>query len=208
MNPLRKTNVLITLGVLFTIGGVMRVVSGTPATAEASSDPAEASVHDYGENSNTALSADPIPVSPEQVCFSEASARSIREDLDRMDTQSAILGEREIELKLWEDELKLQTTELDSLRETIETRWMALKTEAEADINHLADMYSAMKPDQAASIFDKMDPVFAAGFLRLMTSEQAGLILASMDSDKAYIVSISLANRNDDIRSSIGARAP
>ena len=45
-----------------------------------------------------------------------------------------------------------------------------------------------------------MDPAFAAGFLRLMPSEQAGLILASMDSKKAYVISVKLATMNADVR--------
>ena len=51
-----------------------------------------------------------------------------------------------------------------------------------------------------AAIFDQMDPAFAAGFLRLMQSDQAGMILAGMDTSKAYVVSVRLASLNDDIR--------
>ena len=68
------------------------------------------------------------------------------------------------------------------------------------DLKHLADMYGAMKPDQAATIFDQMDPGFAAGFLRLLSSEQAGLIMASMESQQAYVVSVRLASLNEDLR--------
>jgi flagellar motility protein MotE (MotC chaperone) len=57
-----------------------------------------------------------------------------------------------------------------------------------------------MKPDSAASIFNQMDPAFAAGFLRLMPSEQAGLILAAMDSKKAYVISVKVASMNADVR--------
>ena len=77
-----------------------------------------------------------------------------------------------------------------------------MTAEAEMDITHLAQMYGAMKPDQAAQIFDKMDPSFAAGFLRELRSEQAGLILARMEPNNAYAVSIKIAARNEDIRSS------
>ena len=68
------------------------------------------------------------------------------------------------------------------------------------DIRHLAGMYSAMKPDAAATIFNQMDPAFAAGFLRLIPSEQAGLILANMDAKKAYVISVKLATMNADVR--------
>jgi flagellar motility protein MotE (MotC chaperone) len=45
-----------------------------------------------------------------------------------------------------------------------------------------------------------MDPSFAAGFFRELKSEQAGLILAKMEPNKAYAVSIKIAARNEDIR--------
>jgi flagellar motility protein MotE (MotC chaperone) len=69
-------------------------------------------------------------------------------------------------------------------------------------MDHLARMYGTMKPDQAASIFNQMDSDFAAGFLRLMRSEQAGMILAGMETKKAYAVSLRLAAMNEDVRNS------
>jgi flagellar motility protein MotE (MotC chaperone) len=45
-----------------------------------------------------------------------------------------------------------------------------------------------------------MDSGFAAGFLRLMVPDQAGLVLANMEAEKAYLVSIKLATMNDDVR--------
>lgn len=82
----------------------------------------------------------------------------------------------------------------------METRWEDMQAFAGEDLNHLAQMYGAMKPDQAATIFNQMDPGFAAGFLRLLNSEQAGLIMANMESQQAYIVSVRLASINEDLR--------
>ena len=89
---------------------------------------------------------------------------------------------------------------MQALQTTLETRWQQIQGASDQDIKHLAGMYSAMKPDSAASIFNQMDPAFAAGFLRLMPSEQAGLILASMDSKKAYVISVKVASMNADVR--------
>ncbi|OYW84184.1 MAG: hypothetical protein B7Z22_11160, partial [Hyphomonas sp. 32-62-5] len=83
---------------------------------------------------------------------------------------------------------------------TLEARWQEMQASSDQDIEHLARMYSAMKPDQAALIFNQMDAGFAAGFLRLMASDQAGLILANMEAQKAYLVSVKLATMNDDVR--------
>ena len=94
------------------------------------------------------------------------------------------------------------------LQKMLDERWKRMSATADQDVEHLASMYAAMKPDQAAAIFDQMDPSFAAGFLRLMPSDQAGMILAGMETSKAYVVSVKLASRNEDIRRATSAPAP
>jgi flagellar motility protein MotE (MotC chaperone) len=66
------------------------------------------------------------------------------------------------------------------------------------DVRHLVAMYEQMKPKQAGQIFNAMDPTFAAGFLGQMNAPSAALILANMDAEKAYSVSLLLAGRNVD----------
>jgi flagellar motility protein MotE (MotC chaperone) len=57
-----------------------------------------------------------------------------------------------------------------------------------------------MKPKKAASIFDKMDPAFAAGFLREIDGARAGLILSEMNVQQSYKVSLLIANRQSEWR--------
>ena len=64
------------------------------------------------------------------------------------------------------------------------------------DGRHLADMYRQMKPKQAGRIFNAMAPEFAAGFLGQMGAVSAAQILANMEAEKAYAVSLLLAGRN------------
>ena len=76
----------------------------------------------------------------------------------------------------------------------------ALKAVANDDLRHLVGMYETMKPKDAADIFDSMDAAFAAGFLREMTSDNAGLIMANMDPKKSYAISVIIAGRNAKFR--------
>ncbi len=71
---------------------------------------------------------------------------------------------------------------------------------AEQDIVHLTTMYQTMKPKQAAAIFNEMDVNFAAGFLRKMKSNQAGLILSNMEAKKAYQISLIIASKRAKYR--------
>ena len=78
-----------------------------------------------------------------------------------------------------------------------------LDASATQDISHLVKMYSSMKPKKAASIFDKMDPAFAAGFIREIEGARAGLILSEMNVQQSYRISLLIANRQSEWRNGI-----
>ena len=99
-----------------------------------------------------------------------------------------------------QQELDRRASDLEAVEQTLQERWGQLQEASNDDMEHLARMYGTMKPDQAASIFNQMDSDFAAGFMRLMRSEQAGMILAGMETRKAYAVSLKLAALNEDVR--------
>lgn len=194
-----RSNVLLTLGVLFTLGAATRLVpvnlaDATEADAEKTADTPAAEVK-TADTANTKT----VPIEG-QICFSEDLSAALANDQLRLETETDKLAARELELQAMEAELAQTRADLTVLQASLETRWTDMQAFAGEDLNHLAQMYGAMKPDQAATIFDQMDPGFAAGFLRLLNSEQAGLIMANMESQQAYIVSVRLASLNEDLR--------
>lgn len=198
-----RTHVLITLGVLFTIGGATRILPSTLASAENSKveeTSLAAATVEHAPDTHTPPATAP-KAGLTEVCLTGEAAEALTSDQEALKARADALQEQELELQARKQELDKQAVELAALRETIDERWKTMSTNADNDITHLAQMYSAMKPDQAAGIFNQMDPGFAAGFLRLMPSDQAGLILAGMQSEKAYVVSVKLASKNGDIRS-------
>lgn len=194
-----RSNVLLTLGVLFTLGAATRFIPANFAEAK------EASAEDITATASPAIniadtgSPNALPIEG-QICFSEDLSAQLASDQLRLETESGKVLERDLELQAWAAELDQTRAELTALQATLETRWQDMQAFAGEDLNHLAQMYGAMKPDQAATIFNQMDPGFAAGFLRLLNSEQAGLIMANMESQQAYIVSVRLASLNEDLR--------
>ena len=191
------SHVLLTLGVLFTIGGATRFLPNDLAFAEdVANAPSATGSQDAAKPETDKKGA----AGPSEVCFTSESAAMVAEDQWLFESQKEELKTEKLALQTWEKELQTQTAELQALQTTLETRWQQIQGASDQDIKHLAGMYSAMKPDSAASIFNQMDPAFAAGFLRLMPSEQAGLILASMDSKKAYVISVKVASMNADVR--------
>jgi len=195
-----RTNVLLTLGLLFTLGAASRLVPSSVAS------PAGAETAIANAAATAAATSEHAPVKSKitdiagQICFSEDLADAMAADQLRLSTRTNQLNERELELEAWSTELEQTRQDLSLLQTTLETRWQDMQAFASEDLKHLAQMYGAMKPDQAATIFNQMDPGFAAGFLRLLSSEQAGLIMANMESQQAYIVSVRLASLNEDLR--------
>ena len=152
-----------------------------------------------GEQAEAIVAAMPA-AGDQQVCFTGETAALLAQDRFMFESSEEALEEQKLKLQTWETELKAQTAELQALQQTLEARWEQMQTASDNDLKHLSTMYGSMKPDQAAEIFNQMDPAFAAGFLRELSGEQAGLILARMETNKAYVVSVKLATLNADIR--------
>ncbi|MCI4661727.1 MAG: hypothetical protein MRY63_07920 [Neomegalonema sp.] len=120
------------------------------------------------------------------------------------------LKKREQELVAYERQLDARKLELEAAAKKIEERIAQLESSkkefekmvelvdgaAQRDIAHLVQMYTKMKPQQAAEIFNSMPPNFASGFLAQMKSNAASQILANMETKKAYAVTLELAGRN------------
>lgn len=205
MSDSKRSHVLLTLGLLFTIGGAARFLPSSLASADSIAPSEEASAShptDHGDGTGQPVPARTVTLSEPaaSACFTRETAELMARDQELIETEKKALEEERLALQAWEARLSTQTEELMGVQDALEARWQEMKVTSDEDIQHLAQMYGSMKPDQAAQIFNQMDPGFAAGFLRELSSEQAGLILASMDTSKAYVVSVQLASMNDDIR--------
>ena len=200
-----KTNsshVLLTLGALFLIGAATRFLPERLAEAEDAVEEVDVPLvlSDDEPQAFDAPKSQPDSKQVEASCFSLEMAETLQADRDLLETELSNLNDEKLALENWENELTARTNELQALQQSMENRWTEMQAVAQQDIQHLVKMYAAMKPTQAAEIFDKFDPKFAAGFLRGMKSDQAGLIVANMDPTKAYQVSLELAAINEDLR--------
>ena len=116
-----------------------------------------------------------------------------RADLAR---REAALEERAQLLEAIEERVRDRLAELVAARDKLAETAALVDDAAGKDVRHLADMYRQMKPKQAGRIFNAMAPEFAAGFLGQMGAVSTAQILANMEADKAYAVSLLLAGRN------------
>lgn len=135
-----------------------------------------------------------------QQCLTGAVYEAVTADLQRLEEREVEINEREVALAAVEKKLATQLTTVEKANAELQANLEALKTVANDDLRHLVSMYETMKPKQAAEIFDSMDASFAAGFLREMTSDNAGLVMANMDPKKSYAISVIIAGRNSKFR--------
>lgn len=196
-----RSYVLLTLGVLFSVGAAVRFLPSNLAIADESHKPAPAVQDEHAPLPDaTAARSDAKQI--DKVCFTAETAALLAEDQKKLKAQQAALQELELQLTARQQELDRREADLQAVQATLDERWDKMLDASNNDMDHLARMYGSMKADQAAQIFNQMDSDFAAGFLRLMRSEQAGMILAGMETEKAYAVSLKLASMNEDIRDS------
>ncbi len=191
-----KSNILIILGGVFAISMLGRSLT---MNAEAETAPPE-NEKSSSELPNYIPSGMEPPAKEGDVCLTGAVLDSIKEQRLVIETREEELAERERTLEAIERRVEERMAALDESNKQLEDKMALLKRTASEDVTHLANMYETMKPAQASQIFNQMDPVFAAGFLREMASEQAGLILANMQPNKAYEISIIIASKNSDLR--------
>lgn len=136
----------------------------------------------------------------ETQCLSPKLVEQILPTQKALTEREARITEREAELKALEYMLTDRLASLEASHEALQTMSDKLDASAGEDISHLVKMYSTMKPKKAAGIFDKMDPAFAAGFLREIDGTRAGLILSEMSVQQSYRVSLLIANRQSKWR--------
>ncbi len=174
---------------LATSGAVRLGASGQAIAREVSAlagEHAEASATGAGEN-----------------CGSEAD---IAEVLARLSDREAKLAVREAALEdrlqalsVAEIQIGKNLTALVEAEAELEKTMALADTAAEDDLKRLTAVYENMKPKEAAPLFAEMDPKFAAGFLGRMRSDAAAAIMAGLEPQVAYTISVILAGRNANV---------
>lgn len=106
------------------------------------------------------------------------------------------MAEREQTLTLVRQEVDRNLAALAEAEAELRATLALADGAAAADLDQLTQMYQNMKPKEAAALFETMDPNFAAGFLGQMPATAAGAIMAGLQPETAYRISLVLAGRN------------
>ena len=113
-------------------------------------------------------------------------------DIQRQEEE---LAKTKRELMAIQEEINRKIETLTRLRNEIRTQVNQKKSIEEAKIRHLIKAYSAMKPQKAATLIEKLDLKFAIELLSKMKGDNVGNILSYVEVEKAAKISEGLAKR-------------
>ena len=143
-----------------------------------------------GDPTQTIAANCPAPPNPDALLL------AIREREQQLDQRERTIEERLTVLSVATEEFERQQASLVEAEKKLAATLAIADSAAENDIRQITAVYENMKPKDAAEVFDTMDQKFAAGFLIRMNPQAAANILAAMEADNAYGVSLLMANRN------------
>ncbi len=181
----QKSRVLLAMTVLLIASAIIRVSDEAGMALAQATELASGLVDQSATTGNAPEIAELLAALSSREQRLTEREQQMRERQQLLDEATRALDEKLIELNAAEN----------SLRATI-----ALATSAaEDDIMQLVNVYQAMKPKDAALLFEEMAPDFAVGFLGRMTPDAAARILSGLSPETAYAFSAVLAGRNANV---------
>lgn len=130
----------------------------------------------------------------DQISGSEkALLQNLRERRRELDTRANAINEREAVLGAAEHKLDARVTELKSLQRKLEALDTAQKQREDAGWQSMVKLYEAMKPRDAAAIFNDLSMPVVLQVMNRMKDAKAAAVLSAMSPDKARDVTAGLA---------------
>jgi len=105
------------------------------------------------------------------------------------------LAKKRAELMALQEEINNKIAILTQLRKEIMAQMAIKEIVEEKKLKHLIKAYSAMKPQKAASLVERLDMDFAIALLSKMKGDVVGNILSFVDTEKAARISEQLAKK-------------
>ncbi|MBC7635316.1 MAG: hypothetical protein H7251_06910 [Acetobacteraceae bacterium] len=191
----------ITIAAMMLLMGVKAIGLVRAATPEAAPSPAAAKPIAPALPAGppaTATQAAPAVLPPKPVEISE-SERALLLDLRRrrgeLDSREAALASRDAVLSATEKRLTARVGELAVLQARLEALEQARQAREAQNWQGLVKLYEAMKPRDAAAIFNDLDKPVLLAVLDRMKDGKAAAVLAAMTPDRARQATADLARQ-------------
>jgi flagellar motility protein MotE (MotC chaperone) len=121
---------------------------------------------------------------PEKKTQQQAQPESVL-SIQQLRTRAEALDRQEQALKTMEADLNARVAKLQELETMLKGMLSEAKSIKEEKMRHLIDVYTNMKPKQAASVLETLDETIAVKILAGMKGRQAGEILTGVTAKKA-----------------------
>jgi flagellar motility protein MotE (MotC chaperone) len=205
--------VMALLMALKSIGLLQAVTAGDAVAAEApaaaaagaaekpASPPAPEAAAGPAASTAAAQAVAPAPPAPAPVIAAAPpvsdAERSLLLDLrhrrDLLDGRERAAAQRDAVIAAAEQKLAARVAELNALQAKLESLEAARQSHDSANWASLVHIYEAMKPRDAATIFDALDMQVLLGVLDRMSERKAAPILAAMQPERARLATQLLA---------------
>jgi flagellar motility protein MotE (MotC chaperone) len=177
---------------------VMTVANAASTERAAEHSPPRAAEHGKASPATTpAAEPKPAAAAPEGPPPVSETERALLQDLrqrrSELDSRAEAVAARESLLAAAELKLGARVGELQSLQKRLEGLDAAQKQKQEAGWQGLVKMYEAMKPRDAATIFNDLQMPILVQVLDRMKDAKAAAVMAVMTPDKARDVTAELA---------------
>ncbi len=106
---------------------------------------------------------------------------ALNEEKKLLDERKKNMAERERKLAEVEAEVKKEIESLKAAREDLVAAVADHESQEEAALKKLARMYEAMSPEEAAKVFNGMEPVLSRSLIERMSPRKSGKIIALVD---------------------------
>ncbi len=123
----------------------------------------------------------------------KALLQNLRQRRRELDARAGVIAEREAVLGAAEHKLDGRVTEMRSLQKKLEALDAAQKQKEDAGWQSMVKLYEAMKPREAAAIFNDLSMPVVLQVMNRMKDAKAAAVLAAMSPDKARDVTAGLA---------------
>lgn len=133
---------------------------------------------------------------PGQELLSEiAVLQKLAERRKLLEQRERELEMRESLLKATEGKIEKRIGDLKTIEESIGTAAKAKEEEKSKEIADLVKMYEAMKPKDAARVFDRLEVKLLTDIARQMNPKKLADVVAKMGAEQAEKLTVELANR-------------
>ncbi len=177
-----------------------------PSTSDNPPQQADSAANPPPPVPNTASSVptlDPQSLSPSEI----DELQQLSQRRAALDQRAGELDEREVLLQAAEKRIDDKIAKLQELQNSIASDVQKRNAEDDARIQSLVKVYEAMKPAEAAHIFEQLDMPVLLSVVRRMKELKTSAILAAMDPAKAKALTTALAEKHSADTTSSGAAA-